>query len=116
MKIVIIEDEGLLVLDLQRMLATLGHDVVASAATLQDGLATIEEDTFDLAIIDLDLAGESSEPLARRLVALDRPFILATGYDSRSIDPELAQHPLLTKPYHVDDLKRALAMAKKDAG
>lgn len=111
MRILIVEDEALLVLDLKHMLNRLGHDVVASVATLDEGRRQIEGGAFDLAIIDLNLKGQCASELSHLLHEKGRPFIVTTGYDANNVDGNLAASPRLGKPYDIDDLQRALRKA-----
>ena len=109
MRVLVVEDEVLLALDLTEMLRSLGHDVVASAATLEDGLKRIDDSSFDVAIVDVNLNGSTSEPIAERLSENGVRCILATGYASANLPFALAGYPLLDKPYNIDELERTLS-------
>lgn len=111
MQVLIVEDEALLALDLKQMLTRLGHEVVASVNNLDDAQRHIEQDAFDLAIIDINLNGNNGAELLPRLKNQERPVIVATGYDTSNVDGDLAAYPCLHKPYDVKDLRAALKKA-----
>ena len=87
------------------MIESLGHTLAATAATLGDARAAIDKGRFDLALLDVNLNGDSSMPLATQLKVAGRPFAFTTGYGSAGIDAEHADRPVLTKPYSLTDLE-----------
>lgn len=109
--ILVVEDEPLIAMMLEDFLESLGHSVIATCETLQDALAEAEKGEFDLAILDVNLKGESVWPLAERLRDMQIPFVLATG---GHVDPPPAQFadvPVIEKPYTVDRVTPALEAA-----
>ncbi len=93
---------------LDDILSLLGHRVAASAAALPDALAAAHQDEFDCAILDLNLKGESSIPVAEALDERGIPFGFASGYDAPD-RPERFRHvPTLLKPFAADDVERLL--------
>jgi DNA-binding NarL/FixJ family response regulator len=89
-RIIIIEDEPLIALDLQDLLVDAGFEIVGVAGKLENALALIESTVFDAAIVDANLAGVSSSPAATALTARGRPFILLSGY---SVKQQFAAFP-----------------------
>ncbi len=111
MQILIVEDEMLPALDLKQMLKDLGHEVVAAVTSLDEGRRQIETAAFDPAIVDLNLRGERAAALPRLLRDKGCRFIVATGYDTKNIEKDLADCLRLNKPYDVKDLGTALRKA-----
>ena len=62
----------------------------------------------DVAVLDLNLAGETSTPVADVLAKRGVPFVVATGYGAEGLPPSHAHVPVLAKPYDPDDLTAAL--------
>lgn len=110
-RILIIEDEAIIAMTTEDMAEDLGHQVVAIAATLGTALAAVDAGGFDLALLDINLNGEPSMPVAARLQAAGVPFVFTTGYGSAGPDGPFADAPLLAKPYRSADLANAIAAA-----
>lgn len=109
MKILIVEDEGLVAMLLEDMLADEGHEVVGAASTLARAEAFAEQSAFDLAIMDVNLNGERPFAFARRMRARGVKVMFATGYGAGAVDAEFADAPVLTKPFDARALQKALA-------
>jgi CheY-like chemotaxis protein len=108
-KILLVEDEMLVLMDTQDMLEDLGCSAVVSAANVAEGLACIEAEVFDVALLDLNLNGDRSYAVADSLVAHGVPFAFATGYGAKGLRPQDGEHPVLMKPYPKSDLAKTLA-------
>jgi DNA-binding response OmpR family regulator len=67
------------------------------------------EEKPDVALLDVNLAGVSSYPLANKLRERDCPIVFATGYDESSVAPEFSGAPVLQKPIEPEMLIQALA-------
>jgi CheY-like chemotaxis protein len=105
-KVLVVEDEFLVSLVLTEMLEELGYQIAATAARLGDAIVLAKSGDFDLAILDVNLGGERSYPLADILSAAGKPFLFSTGYDQ--LDSRYRQYPRLQKPYCQEDLAKAL--------
>jgi len=92
----------------KRLLESMGAAVLGPYARLADGIAAAKTERFDGALLDLNLAGESAEPLADLLTARAVPFIFLTGYQRDSIDRRYANVPVLQKPIEAESLHRVL--------
>jgi DNA-binding response OmpR family regulator len=79
-RILIIEDEPMLALDLEAMLVEEGFEIAGVAGTLEKALALIESVACNVAIVDANLAGVSASPAASALAARNLPFIVLSGY------------------------------------
>lgn len=104
LRVLVVEDDALLAMALEMNLASLGCEVVAMAATLDDALPLAREADIHGAILDVNLAGERVYPVADALAARNIPFVFATGYGTACLrDCDLAR-PVLQKPYRIDSL------------
>lgn len=110
LRVLIVEDEPIVAMTLEDILMDLGHDVVGPAGRLDEGLELAEEPVLDLAVLDVNLGGERSTPIARRLRERGIRFVFATGYGAA---PEgFEDVPLVSKPYRQRDISAALAAAQ----
>ena len=108
-RILVVEDEGLVALQLQADLEDAGHRVIGPARSLAQGLQLAEAEDIDAALVDVSLGRESSVPIADRLLARSIPFAFATGYaDSTMLPEHLRCIPRLSKPYVPQDIHRML--------
>jgi DNA-binding response OmpR family regulator len=103
----IVEDEYFLIDELSQALATAGFDV-AAANGATTALDMIDTQSFDLMVLDINLAGEMVFPLARVLQARDSPFIFISGYDRDALPAEFDRVRLLRKPYDPDEVIAAI--------
>jgi light-regulated signal transduction histidine kinase (bacteriophytochrome) len=108
-KILIVEDSYLVLIGLEAMCADLGWQVVGPATRLSEALVLARTETFDAALLDVNLDGEMSWEIADVLRARQIPFAFTTGYDQSNILPDhLVGAPVLAKPYRIDDVERRL--------
>ena len=108
-RLLLVEDEALIALMLEDMVEGMGCAVTGLAPRVALGVAMAETGHFDMAILDVNVAGENVEPVAERLAARGVPFIFATGYGLAGIAPDFARTPTLAKPYSPQDLEATLA-------
>lgn len=99
LRILVVEDEFLVALEIERMMADLGCRVVGPASSLEDALALARSEAIDGGILDVNVGGERIDPVAEALIERNIPFILSTGYTSSGISPELRDRPRLSKPF-----------------
>jgi DNA-binding response OmpR family regulator len=120
-RVLVVEDEFLILLDIQNTLEAAGAKSVITASRVQDALNAISDSEkigakFDAALLDLKLDHESSAPIAERLAAAGVPFIFLTGAPT---DVELAKQfgsaPIVGKPFDAETLLGGVqtAMAKR---
>jgi CheY-like chemotaxis protein len=107
-RVLVVEDEMLIGMLLEDMLTDMGHEVAAVVPRLKDALAAVNRESFDLAVLDVHLHGESAFPVADALIAKGVPFIFATGYGERGLPESYRGRPVLQKPFARDDLERLL--------
>lgn len=108
-RILVVEDEMLLLMNIETTLEDLGCTAISSAANVADALALLEERGFDAAMLDVNLDGETSYPVAEALIARGTPFVFATGYADHGERSDLLSWPTLRKPYLARDLAAAFA-------
>ncbi len=105
LRILVVEDEMLILLDIEDMLHEFGCVVVGPAATVAAALAVIRSNELDGALLDMSLRGERVTPAAEELLARGVPFILCTGFgrDPRD-EAAIRDAPRLTKPFSKESL------------
>lgn len=108
-KILIVEDDALIAMELSERLEEMGYQVLGPAMTLAEAEAAAAAERPDAALLDANLAGQSSVPAGAALAARGVPVAFCTGYDEvKNLPPELKSAPVLTKP--VSDEKLAATL------
>jgi CheY-like chemotaxis protein len=108
-RILAVEDDMLIRLTLEDMLAELGCESVSVAATIGEALGMIDVHTFDAATLDVNLGGTSSYPVADTLTARGVPFVFTTGHGAHSLREGYRERPILNKPFAYEDLGKILS-------
>ena len=109
-RVLVVEDDALLLMALQDMLSDLGCSVAGCAMALDPALQMARDLPVDVALLDVNLGGELVTPVAELLAGKGVPFVFATGYDSHIV-PSLADRPRVAKPYTGKQLEAALRRA-----
>jgi CheY-like chemotaxis protein len=109
--ILVVEDEPLIAMMLEDFLETLGHSVHASCDSVKDAVDQADKGGFDVAILDVNLNGESVWPVAHKLREKKIPFVIATGGHVEPPPSEFKDVPLIEKPYTVDRVTPAIERA-----
>jgi DNA-binding response OmpR family regulator len=107
-RILVVEDEYYIADDIVRALRSRGADVVGPFATLAQAERIMDKGALDFAVLDINLRGEMSYPVADRLAALGVPFLFATGYSIEAIPDRFSTIPTLQKPVDPDMLARLI--------
>jgi CheY-like chemotaxis protein len=105
----VVEDEMLVLIMIEDMLADLGCEFVTAAATINRALALIEAQIFDVAMLDMNLNGEQTYSVADALAARGVPFVFSTGYSGHDIRDGYRDRPVLKKPFRYDELSDVLS-------
>ncbi len=105
----IVEDQLLIALDLEMILEQAGLEVIGVARSTAEALRVLAGRLPDVAVLDVDLGGETSEALARELVARGVPFAFATGYTATPEQPAGATAEVVRKPYDAAEIRSVLA-------
>lgn len=114
-RILIVEDEPLIALMLTDMLAELGFEVAASVTQVGAALTALDELTFDVALLDVNIGAQKIDPVADLLAERGIPFIFTTGYGNSGIPAGHAERAILQKPFHIDELAAVLRSHIKSA-
>jgi len=107
-RVLLVEDEPIVAWLLKDMLVDLGLVVVGPAASVNQALAMIDAESIDMAVLDVNLKGQMSYPIADALVARGVPFVFSTGYDIDRLLVGYRTVPALQKPFHGADLTDTL--------
>jgi CheY-like chemotaxis protein len=116
LRILVVEDEAAISLLLEDMLLDFGCELVGPAARLSSALDIASRETIDLAILDVNVAGEPIYPVAEALAERGVPFVFSTGYGSAGIKDAFRDRPVLQKPFAQHDLKQKLLSARRSSG
>src|SRR5262249_54585449 len=103
-RVLVIEDEPLVALDMKEILGGAGHDVVGPACNLTAARQLLAENKFDLAIVDVNLGDENGSEIAAALAKRGAPFAFVTGYGRTALPEDLRKAPLLRKPFGESEL------------
>ena len=96
--ILLVEDEFLIAIDVQMRLQEAGYAVLDPVGSVEEALAILDAHSVKAAILDMNLRGDTSTPIAERLQAEGTPFIFLSGNDTYHQDERFANHTVLTKP------------------
>ncbi|SNR62711.1 response regulator [Paracoccus sediminis] len=113
LRILVVEDEMLVCMDIEDMLEGFGCVIIGPAARVAQALTLLEKEDVDIALLDVNLGREKSYPIVDRLMARGIPFLLSTGY--AEIDPPYDQCPKVQKPYSDQQLAKSLEVVLRTA-
>jgi two-component SAPR family response regulator len=115
LRILVVEDEFLLAMELECLLEQRGCMVLGPVSSVRRALAMLDGERPELALLDVNLKGERATPVAAALQARGVPFVLITGYSGPQLsEPELRDAPRIDKPVNCRALKRAVETALAD--
>lgn len=110
LSILVVEDESLVAMNLETILIDLGHSVIGPISTLSELESALDAGfQADVAILDINIAGEEIYPHARRLQALGIPLLFASGYGESGISEDFLGHTVVAKPYTERDIAGGLS-------
>ncbi len=110
LRILVVEDMALVAAAISDELAACGVTVIGPAGRLPPAVVLAHEEPLDGALLDVNLEGDLSFPVARQLAARDIPVIFLTAYDNPSLFPdEYRNYPRVRKPFDERELLRLLA-------
>jgi CheY-like chemotaxis protein len=107
-RILVVEDETLISMMIEGMLADLGCEAVTAAATVDKAVALIGAQAFDAAMLDMNMNGKTSQLVAEALVARGVPFIYCSGNNSQKFRDVDHDRPILKKPFKHEELAKIL--------
>jgi CheY-like chemotaxis protein len=111
LRVLVVEDESMILMLIEDMLAEMGCTVAGVASDVQEALTMMSLVRFDAAIVDINLNGTWSVPVAERLHDMRTPFVLSTGYGVSDASPAFSGVPIVAKPFEQKDLRTALVAA-----
>ena len=112
-RVLVVEDDALLGLDIAQQLADAGLEVMGPAISVAKAFRLMEQTGCDVAVLDVNLGNETAEPVALELRARGTPFIVLSGYSSDQHPPGFQGAPILSKPARPEDL---VALLRKCMG
>lgn len=95
----LVEDEALIRMMLAEMVEDLGHLIVSEAANIEAAMSLAETGSFDLALLDINIAGSLVTPVVHILDRRSVPIIFVSGYTNQTIPAELRGRVLIEKPF-----------------
>jgi two-component sensor histidine kinase/CheY-like chemotaxis protein len=104
----LVEDEPLIAMMMADMLMEFDFDVLGPFATVDKAMLAVDQTSVQVALLDVNLAGEMVYPVASRLRELGVPFIFMTGYSPESIERRFIETPILKKPVDQAQLYRTI--------
>ena len=107
-RVLVVEDEMMVLMMIEDMLADLGCESVTAAATTDQAIALIDAQAFDAAMLDMNLNGTRNNSIADALAARGVPFIFSTGYSSQRMREGYSDRPVLMKPFRFEELAAIL--------
>lgn len=110
----VVEDEFLIGLDVSQQLSAAGFEVVALATSVDKARILVARESFDVAVLDINLGGETAEAVAVDLQAKGTPFVLLTGYSIEKKFPWFGGAAVLTKPPRMHELVSAIRAVTGD--
>jgi len=110
-RVLVVEDEMMIAMLVEDMLADLGCAVVGPAHGLEAALELVRGDGIDAALLDVNLAGQPVFAVADALRAKGVPAIFSTGYGEAGLRDVDQGATVLQKPFRAGDLARALSAA-----
>ncbi len=108
-RVLVVEDEMMILMNIEAALSDMGCDTFTVAGTVDRALAFISSQPFDLAMLDVNLDGQASYPIADALALRGIPYLFSTGYGDHGVRKGYDDRPVLKKPYRDSDLAAALS-------
>ncbi len=114
-RVLVVEDDALIRLMIVSSLEDLRCQVVGTAFRFNDAVDKATRLSFDVGLLDVNVAGTMVYPVGEILVARHIPFVFATAYDAEVIPANFHCVPLLTKPFDEEQLRDRLCLAMREA-
>jgi DNA-binding response OmpR family regulator len=111
-RVLLVEDEAMIAMLIEEMLADFDCDVAATAGQLDEAVALARTERFDLAFVDVNLGGVAAYPVAQALQARGIPFAFVTGYGTAATDAAHADAPILQKPFRCQELEAVIQLLR----
>ena len=108
-RVLIVEDEILILMMIEDMLTDLGCKSIAIASKIDQAITLIDGQVFDTAMVDLNLNGMESYPIADALAAHDVPYFFSTGNSATNVKDGYRDQDVLKKPFTFEQLSNMLS-------
>jgi CheY-like chemotaxis protein len=103
-RVLVVEDEYLVAVLIEEILESAGCVVTGPIPRLPEALDAVDRDTYDAAVLDINLGGDRIDPVAKALSKRNVPFAFVTGYGALGLPGDYAERPRLCKPFKIADL------------
>ncbi len=108
-RILLVEDSAMVIFTLEAMIGQMGWKLIGPATRLDQALALAKSAPVDAALLDINLDGQMSWPVATVLRERGIPFVFTTGYDGSTVMPEeFSGSPVLGKPFSGEEAAACL--------
>lgn len=108
LRVLLVEDQMIVAMQVEDVLREAGCEVIGPAGTLHTAMTLAQSEALDAAVLDINLDGEKTFPLAEQLQRRNIPFILATGYGESVLPQKWRDLPRLSKPFRGEQLTRLM--------
>jgi CheY-like chemotaxis protein len=112
-RVLVVEDEYFVAILIEEILESAGCIVTGPIPRLPEALDAVDHEDYDVAVLDVNLAGERINPVADALSERNVPFLFVTGYGANALPSEYAERPHLCKPFRMGDLLCTLSNVVK---
>jgi DNA-binding response OmpR family regulator len=107
-RILLVEDDAFIMMALDEMLTEQGLTVAGTARSLPAALTLATSDTFDLALLDVNIGREKIDPVADALTARGCPFVFTTGCGRSGLPEAYLDRAIVEKPFYIEEILKAL--------
>ncbi len=109
-RILVVEDNRMIAENVAGALTYAGADIVGLIGDLEEAIGFVERrhQEINIALLDIDLSGAMSYPVADLLTRHNVPFVFTTGYDYASLHTAYRSFPVCTKPFNFDTIVSAI--------
>lgn len=114
--VLLVEDEVMIRMMVSDMLADLGHTIAGEAGEIEEAMRLAQTAEFDLAILDVNVNGQTIAPVADVIKRRKRPLLFSTGYSLDGLPEKYRDRPALQKPFRIDTLQSAIDAALRGHG
>lgn len=111
LRVLVIEDEALVLMLLEDTLHDAGCEIAGVASRVDEALKKAASLGFDVAVLDVNLNGRQTFGVARCIAGRGIPYVFATGYGAASLLSNFPDVPILQKPFQQQDIEAALRLA-----
>jgi DNA-binding response OmpR family regulator len=108
-RVLVVEDEYFIAILIEEILESAGCIVMGPIPRLPEALDAVDHEDYDVAVLDVNLAGERINPVADALSERNVPFLFVTGYGANALPSGYAQRPHVCKPFRMADLLAAVS-------